>query len=177
MVPMNEEKLLVSQTVAPEAFSVLDYVNEMLDKKKKEKEMKKNLLSGWDCLKKKEKTDELKLEWKLIQHENLMAKNDYKKIKKDEKMPKYFQVATLINRNDKIAVGGGKESQSLHTPNRRKKKAVSTLKSFEKNAAMKEWCIKKYTKLQIEKNIGGKSFVRKQRKKLLKMKKGKSFNK
>lgn len=173
---MNVEQLLVSQTTAPQAFSVLDYVNEMVDKKKKEKERKKNILNGWESLRKKEKTDELKLEWKLIQHENLMAKNDYQKIKKDEKMPQYFQVATLVNRSNKIAVGGGKESQSLHTPNRRKKRTISTLQSFEKDAAMKDWCVKKYTKLQVEKNIGGKSFVRKQRKKLLKMKIGKKVS-
>lgn len=177
MDTIREKDLLVSQTVTPKPFSVLDYVNEMVDKKKEERERKKDRLDGWESLRKKEKTDELRLEWKFIQHENLMAKNDYQKIKKDEKMPKYFEVATLVNRSNKIAVGGGKESQSAHTPNRRKKKAISTLKSFEKDAALKQWCIKKYTKLQVEKNIGGKSFVRKQRKKLLKMKQGKRTNK
>ncbi|CAD2106090.1 rRNA-processing protein, putative [Plasmodium vinckei] len=160
----------ILETVSAEPISVLDYVNDTIRSKREEKQTKKNSLSEWGYMKKPEKTDELKLQWKLIQHENLFTKNEYNKIKKDEKMPDFFQVATLINGDDKIKVGAGKESQSLHTSNRRPKKCLSALQLFEKNTEMKQWCIKKYTKLQTEKNIGGKSFVRKQRRELMKLK-------
>ncbi|CXJ29473.1 rRNA-processing protein, putative [Plasmodium berghei] len=165
-----KNKFNILETVKAEPISVLDYVNDTIKNKKEEKQAKKNLLSEWGHMKKADKTDELKLQWKLIQHENLFAKNEYNKIKKDEKMPDFFQVATLINGDDKIKVGAGKESQSLHTSNRRKRKCLSALQLFEKNTEMKKWCVKKYTKLQTEKNIGGKSFVRKQKRELMKLK-------
>ncbi|CRH02918.1 rRNA-processing protein, putative [Plasmodium relictum] len=171
MNQLNNKRVNILKEVIPEPISVLDYVNDLIENKKKEKEKKKNYLDEWGNMKKNEKTDELKLQWKLLQHVNLYTVNEYHKIKKDEKMPNFFQVATLVNSNDKIKVGEGKESQSLHTPNRRKKKCLSALTLLEKDKNMKEWCVKKYTKIQTKKNIGGKSFVKKQRKELLKMKK------
>ncbi|GAW83864.1 hypothetical protein, conserved [Plasmodium gonderi] len=165
----KEKNFNILQRVNAEPISVLDYVNDIVKNKEKERKKKKENLNDWGNMKKQEKTDELKLQWKLIQHENLAEKGEYHKVKKDEKMPNFFQVATLVNGNDKIKVGAGKESQSLHTSNRRKKKCLSTLQLLEKNKSMKDWCIKRYTKIQKEKNIGGKSFVRKQRRQLLKM--------
>ncbi|VWU50002.1 rRNA-processing protein, putative [Hepatocystis sp. ex Piliocolobus tephrosceles] len=152
-------------------ISVLDYVNNLMKNKEKAKEKKKTTLNEWGDMKKTEKTDELKLEWKFIQHSNLYAKNEYNKIKKDEKMPNYFQVATVVNANDKIKVGAGQESQSAHTTNRRKKKSLSALQLLERNNDLKKWCVKKYTQIQKEKNIGGKSFLRKHKKELLKKQK------
>ncbi|KAI4835187.1 rRNA-processing protein FCF2 [Plasmodium brasilianum] len=172
MAPLgNNKNLNILETISPEPISVLSYVNEVMENKRREKVAKNNHLIEWGYMKKTEKTEELKLQWKLIQHENLYTKNEYQKIKKDEKMPNFFQVATLVNGNDKIKVGAGKESQSLHTSNKRKKKCLSALQLFEKDKEMKEWCVKKYTKIQTQKNIGGKSFVRKQRKQLLSMQK------
>ncbi|SOV17140.1 rRNA-processing protein, putative [Plasmodium sp. gorilla clade G2] len=168
---MKERNIL--QGVTPEPLSVLDYVDNMFNKKKKDKELKKSSLDEWGHMKKMEKTEEIKLQWALLQHENLYTVNEYNKLKKDEKMPDFFQVATIVNNSDKIKVGGGKESQSLHTSNRRKKKTLSALQMLERNDDLKQWCINKYTKIQKQKNIGGKSFVRKQKKQLLKIKNGK----
>ncbi|KJP87585.1 hypothetical protein AK88_02753 [Plasmodium fragile] len=167
----NENSFTILRPVEAEPMSVLDHVNDIIAKKKMEKKNKKEQLNDWGNMKRKEKTDELKLQWKLIQHENLAERSEYHKVKKDEKMPQFFQVATLVNGNHKIKVGAGQESQSLHTSNRRKKKCLSALQQLERDKDMKEWCVKRYTKIQREKNIGGKSFVRKQRRQLLKMQK------
>ncbi|SBT50933.1 rRNA-processing protein, putative [Plasmodium ovale wallikeri] len=149
------KRLNILDVVDAEPVSVLDHVNDIMQRKEKVKEEKKNTLNDWGYMKKSEKTDEMKLQWKLLQHQNLYEKGSYNKIKKDEKMPDFFQVATLVNGNDKIKVGAGKESQSLHTPNRRKKKYLSALQMLERDEEMKKWCVKKYTKIQVEKNIGG----------------------
>ncbi|SOV80932.1 rRNA-processing protein, putative [Plasmodium reichenowi] len=168
---MSEKKIL--QVVTPEPMSVLDCVDNMVNKKKLDKELKKSSLNEWGDMKRIEKTEEIKLQWALLQHENLYTVNEYNKLKRDEKMPEFFQVATIVNSSDKIKVGAGKESQSLHTSNRRKKKTLSALQMLDRNNDLKQWCINKYTKIQKQKNIGGKSFVRKQKRQLLKIKKGK----
>ncbi|SBS89007.1 rRNA-processing protein, putative [Plasmodium ovale curtisi] len=142
------KRLNILEVVDAEPVSVLDHVNDIMQRKEKVKEEKKNTLNDWGYMKKSEKTDEMKLQWKLLQHQNLYEKGSYNKIKKDEKMPDFFQVATLVNGNDKIKVGSGKESQSLHTSNRRKKKYLSALQMLERDEEMKKWCVKKYTKIQ-----------------------------
>lgn len=130
-------KLNIFNKIAVNAKQIAPLNNIKLAKKERQKQKEETTGKGWGDMPRQELTEEVKADLKAIQLRNFIYPNRFYKSSDLKKLPKYFQIATIVSDKN--------EPQNMRLTKKQKKGSIA--EQFLKEDTEKNFSKRKYEKV------------------------------